>query len=286
MTEDQEKPEWKEMSPDAPIRQGDLLAVRNRKTLIVEKMAVVITADCDIDKNKFGSQIACLNIQFHQTYIRTTWAERALVAAKKKALAPVADKLRSLHSQQIGEQSTLSTDAIEAWLMRDDLEAIAGELNVAPGDMKALAGHVSPCQKALRALQASRENAPFEQLNMFTSALKGQSVDETRTSLLKSAQGTTLPEDVFLIPGFPGAPSKPIAILLREVIGIPSDHVKTRQSEALDPSYYLRVGRLRSTFKFALSQSFGSLYSKIGLPRAYELRRNNALNGTLSYEWK
>lgn len=285
MTEETPKLEWKDITPDIPLRQGDLLVVRNRKTRAIEKMAVVITADCDIDKNKFGPQMACLNIQFHETYIRTTWAERSLESAKDKALAKITEKIRSLHSRMIGEPSIISAESIEAWLTRADLVSIASELSVAEAELKGFMEFVSPCHAALQALNKLESTDPFEQLKVFTAANKRISIEEARAEILRSARDATLPSDVILLPGFPGEPNKMIVILLRELVGVPIEFITTRQSEALDDHYYLRVGRLRSTFKFSLSQSFGALYSKIGLPGAYETRRKNALNGTLSYEW-
>lgn len=286
ITEQVEKHEWKDLSPDAPIRQGDILVTRHHKSRVVEQMVVVITADCDIDKKKHGPQIACLNVQFHDEYIRTSWSQAMLAAAKRNALSQAGSKLRSVFANSGRNPEMLSDQAIEDWLIRDEIQAIANQLDVPESDLRSFDRSLRCCQTALRKAKELDGVTPFDRLRSFYAELNGKTLDESRVDLLKKALDATLPSDTFLLPGFPTDQKRPALILLREVIGVPSDMVTTRQSEVSTERPFLRVGRLRSTFKFALSQSFGALYSKIGLPAAYEQRRKTALSGTLSYEWK
>lgn len=286
MAEQAGRYEWKELSADLAIRQGDLLVSRSLRTRKILRMAVVITADCDIDKQKHGPQIACLNVQFHDEYIKNTWAETSFNASKAAALKQAVDKLRSALRKLGNPNAEISAKAAEDWLVRTDLAEIASELSVSAGDLKSFIESLAGVQAAVRKSAAMEKNSPFERLAHFHAALKGKSADEAQIEALKSAHGATLPSDVFFLPGFPTDLNRSVLIMLREMIGIDTGRVTTRHSEVLDESTFLRVGRLRSTFKYALSQSFASLYSKIGLPGAYEQRAKLALERTKSYDWK
>jgi len=249
-------------------------------------MAVVITADCDIDKKKHGPQIACLNIKFHDDYINNAWAEATFNANRVAALKPAIEKLTSSLRKLGDPDAALSARAVEDWLIRDDVLEIAKSLAIDHRDLRSFTQSLASVQAALRKSANMSKVSWFERLAGFHAELKGKSTAEAHTEMLKAAQGATLPTDVFFLPGFPTDMNRSVLIMLREVIGIDTSQVTTRHSEVFDESTFVRVGRLRSTFKYALSQSFASLYSKIGLPGAYEQRKKAALERTKSYEWK
>ena len=50
--------EWSIPDPSIDVRQGDLLVSRSIQTGKIEELCLVITADCDISKGKFGRQLA------------------------------------------------------------------------------------------------------------------------------------------------------------------------------------------------------------------------------------
>ena len=54
--------------------------------------------------------------------------------------------------------------------------------------------------------------------------------------------------------------------MLREIVGVSNDAVCFRATDATTTDSFLRVCRLQPTYKYAVSQAFGILYSRIGLP--------------------
>ena len=70
--------EWFIPEPSVPVRQGDILISRDPKSGSIEDICIVITADCDINKDKFGRHLACLRIISLENYFRTVWADRKL----------------------------------------------------------------------------------------------------------------------------------------------------------------------------------------------------------------
>lgn len=283
MEERQVRYEWKDIPADTPIRQGDLLAILNRKSHAVEKMLVVITADCDLAQDKYGSQVACLSMRFHEDYIQDTWSEAFLANTKLKAVKQARDKLRACVHAMSGTASDFSTEAAEDWMLREDWKKIAATLCVPEDGMKSFERSILPCQRALHALKKIGEKSAFDRLREFTASLNDTPLKDTTSTILKKAHEDKIPSDIFLLPGFPGHIDRPALVFLRSIVGVSPSLIATRPSAVASPNHFIRVGRLRSTFKYALSQAFGALYSKIGFPLAYEERRALNLKRTLSY---
>jgi hypothetical protein len=117
--------EWHVPEPSIPIRQGDLIINRDPKKGQIQEICLVITADCDISKGKFGRQLACLRVILLHDYLRTTWASKKL----QRALATETEKVRSQmakwQSQHTGADSTLSPEAAISWIKGTDPELFA-----------------------------------------------------------------------------------------------------------------------------------------------------------------
>lgn len=85
------KVEWFLPEPDVPVRQGDILVSRDPQTGTLDEVCLVITADCDISKGKFGRQLACLRVLTVKDYVTHIWAKRKL----DKLIREEAKKLRA-----------------------------------------------------------------------------------------------------------------------------------------------------------------------------------------------
>jgi ubiquitin len=107
-----------------------------------------------------------------------------------------------------------------------------------------------------------------------------------RLKTLQQAQQEPLPEDVFLLPALPLAADTPCVVMLREIVGVSNDAVCFRATDATTTDSFLRVCRLQPTYKYAVSQAFGILYSRIGLPDEYERRCRDVVSGIASFEWE
>ncbi len=83
--------EWFLPEPDVPVRQGDVLVSRDPQTGSLDEVCLVITADCDISKGKFGRQLACLRVLTVKDYVAHIWAKRKL----DKLIKEEAKKLRA-----------------------------------------------------------------------------------------------------------------------------------------------------------------------------------------------
>lgn len=276
--------EWFLPDPTVDVRQGDLLLSRDPRTGIVEEICVVITADCDISKGKFGRQLACLRVLTHANYLRHVWAARKLDKAVKDERKRLRDQLAKWHTAKIANESKLTEEAALTWVRRSDAETICQALGVEEREKKKLISTLNAFSRAFGELEKIVD--PMAMYSAFRAAIAGTSFVDARRQALKQAKQESLPEDVFLLPELPLAKETPCVVMLREVVGISYEAVSYRAADADTAEKFLRIGRLEPTFKYAVSQAFGSLYSKIGLPAEYERRCKDVVASVENYDWE
>lgn len=278
--------EWHIPEADVPIRQGDLLVNRDPASLAIQEICVVITADCDISKGKFGRQLACLRLVSLDEYIKTIWAasklEKAQVAEAKKLRAQIA----KWHTELLGVESEISATACVDWVLREDPDALADQLQIPLDERKKFVSSIKSARAAFGKLASIPEASPITRLSLFRSELKTLEVEACRREILQQAQGEQLPEDVFLVSSLPQIEVKGALIMLREIVAIRFQSVHRLATDASEADSFLRIGRLLPTFKYAVSQCFGGLYSRIGLPADYEERCKDVIQTISGFTWE
>lgn len=276
--------EW--LTPDATIdvRQGDLLVSKNQKTGNIDNLLIVITADCDISKGKFGSHLAGLKVIFFDEYLKSIWGARKLEKITREERKNIHEKICKHHSELIASTSKLTEDGVIAWLLRDTPQTLCNALQIPESGQKKFITFVTNYANAFKSL-AAENGSPLSQYVNFFSAINSRDPSQVLTNSIAQAKKDTLPDDVFFLPCIPDMEEKGAVVLLREIIGIPYASVRYRLSETDRPEHHLRSARLKPEIKYALSQAFGSLYSKIGLSAEYESRRKFAIDQISSYQW-
>jgi hypothetical protein len=159
-------------------------------------------------------------------------------------------------------------------------------LQVPDGDRKKLAAALTSFRSALASLDGTAASGTFSQYVAFRAAVRNQDQQTCRQEALQEAQRESLPEDVFLLPSLPQVHTDGAVVMLREVVGIEQEAVRYRAADAQSSDAFLRVGRLHPTFKYAVSQAFGALYSRIGLPDNYEERCKGAIANISNFAWE
>lgn len=269
--------DWWFPDPTVAVRQGDTLLRRDPSSGRVLESCLVITADCDISKSKFGRYLACLRIELLHDYIRFDWAQGKF----KKVFATESEKIRSQlakwHTVKLGRASNLTAKGSEEWIRRESTDSICASLAVPQEDQKKIAASLDTYRTALIACDACAESDFLARLVTFKGALSRKAIDVCFKEALMQAQGESLPEDVFLLPGVPHTDQGAVLVKLRELIAVDCEFIKYRATDADSPEHYLRTGRLQPTLKYAISQKFGALYSKIGLPSEFEDRHKRAI---------
>lgn len=269
--------EWELPSPEIPVRQGDFLIKRNSVTRQVETMCLIITADCDISQEKFGTHLACLRVISFQEYLERVWAGKKLNRAMEKEGKAIRDQLDKWNRMRLGETSSLSLEAVRDWITASEPEVICRDLGIPQSSVPKISPQLRRFRAALVALIDNRQSNQLFQLLSFRVALTGKDREECLQEILEQAQGAELPEDVFFFPTLAGMSIGPGIAMLREIMPLPLDSICFRTSDTRLSGLFLRVGRLKPIYKYAVSQAFGNLYSRIGLPKEYEDRRSIAL---------
>ena len=259
------------------VRQGDALLRRDPSSGAILESCLVITADCDISKKKFGYHLACLRMESLNEYIRFDWARGKF----NKLIANESDRVRSQlakwHTIKLGCKSNLSVTGIEEWIRRDSTDLICASLDVPLSDRKKLAVTIENYKAALNASEACDKADFLTRLVVFKAALSRTEIDECLKEALTQAQKESLPDDVFLLPSLPHTDKGAVLVKLREVTAVDFELIKYRSTEADLSRHYLRTGRLQPTLKYAISQKFGALYSRIGLSSDFEDRHKMAI---------
>ena len=196
--------EWKVPEVDIPVRQGDVLICRHPQTSMISDICLVITADCDISKGKFGRQIACLRIRTLNDYLRSVWAEKKLKKLRQTQIASMREQLAKWHTLKLGSKSIITDDAVEKWVLRDEGDAICEQLNVPEDKKKGVVKSIKLLKDALQKVEGVKVSDPMHQLVTFKESITEKALDVCRQEILKeAAQKDTLPEDVFLLTSLP-----------------------------------------------------------------------------------
>ena len=268
--------EWHIPDAAVSVRQGDLLICRNPHERRFREICLVITADCDISKGKFGRQLACLRVMLLHDYLRTIWAARKLQQAKAKEAHQIWSMIVKWHSRYIGADSSLTMEAASDWVKRVAPDVICRELRVPEEHVNKMEASLTAFRSALFAV-SQPDNDEFSQLVAFLSAIQGKDCSQEVAKRVQNEAKSGLPIDVFLLPTLPQYDTGPVVVLLREIVAVPHEAVCYRACDAISEQQFLRLGRLEPTFKYAVSQAFGALYSRIGLPDDYDQRCSEVL---------
>lgn len=275
--------EWTIPNQDAELRQGDILINRPQPGQLPGYMLVVVTADCDIAQGKFGTHLACLRLVWYDDYVRDVWGANELEKARDKLARQLADQMRAAHKAATGKESAISQTRSLEWLEESSPEDVANALCVSDEARMRLVTSLSKSHAALRSARVAK--FAFRKLSILRAGLDGTSVEDATLKLVERARNATLPDDVFMLPGLPGFESKPALVLLRQLVAISHTDIVLTRHEATTEAHCVRVGRLLETFKYALSQAFGHLYARIGLPEMYETRRRDARAAINHKDW-
>lgn len=269
--------DWLFPEPSVSVRQGDILLRRDPLSGAVLESCLVITADCDISKRKFGTRLACLRIDLLHDYFRSDWARGKFYKLLAVDSERVRSQLAKWHTVKLGTTSSLTVKGAEEWIRRELAESICDSLGVPLCERKKLTTSIDTYKAALNASDACADADFLTRLVTFKAASSGKAIDICLKETLAQAQNESLPDDVFLLPSIPQTDKRAALVKLRELIAVDFDLIKCRATEADASEHYLRTGRLQPTLKYSISQKFGTLYSKIGLPSEFEDRNRKAI---------
>lgn len=275
--------EWEQISPEIDVRQGDLLIERDASTGGIKSALLVMTADCDISKGKFGSHLAALRITPLTDYVTSNWAESKLNKKIFDQSSQLHQAIKKHHGLLVKGPSGLTPDALVGWIKQESAVEICAALELGEKDTKKISKSISNFSAAI--LHTRDGETPLERLARINSVYNDSDIGVELNKLVGQAQNEEFPDDIFILSGIPDVSAQGGAVMLRELVGVPLDTIKYRLSEVTAESNMLRTYRLIPHIKYAISQSFGSLYSRIGLSREYEAHKKATIQNLVNHKW-
>lgn len=259
-------------SYDEPaVLQGDILKELSRDD--DGEVFVIISADCDIANNKIGrSGLACLSILSLEDYF---FKEHCAAKHQKMIISKLREVTRLINDHWLSlsdEHKELDGENIKNWIKEAEVDIILSHLKVEDKEteskIKKLYNIINKyliC-KDIKAIKHVDLLAILEGVNNNDSLALNKVIKKYMTELSKNP-----PQDLFFIPSIPTLQSIGYVVKLRSLFFLPASQCFSSISKAKEsPNSYLRIGRLTPTFKHALSQQFGTLFSRIGFPTNYE----------------
>jgi hypothetical protein len=252
------------------IRQGDIIRKLNSKTGVVEKLGVIITADCDIAQRKASERYTWLEIMPMSAYIEGPWAREQLRKLSEKRSRALCDYLNGQIRKQHTGLLDLTHDSLVEWLQSKSAEDIlASVVGQAPSsDNKQL------CE--LKGLELTVcDDEKKSNLTRLKEAWTFFNINESKQqefvrSALKDGGGF---QDYFVLPELPQQAGIGFVVMLRSMGTIMATELYFSEQNARiydRPDAFHRLGRLNDSIRFSITQKLAFLFSRIGMPTTFE----------------
>lgn len=119
-TQGKEFLEWDVLASDIPIRQGDLLVKKEGVAAQHTNIVLVITADCDIARDKHEGAIAALRVIAFSDFVRHRWAQTAYEDLLSAELPQLTNTFNNNCKAADGETTSVSSEAFANWLEKEE----------------------------------------------------------------------------------------------------------------------------------------------------------------------
>ena len=234
------------------LQQGDILAKRLDGGSF--QYYFTLTPDCDIYNNKFRNIITALPIISIETYIEEVF----FVSELDKCRAHYEDQFTSL------EDHSIDREFFNNHILPDDPDSVFERYveKTAP-----------PEYKIIRAYHL--EEIPSKDAFVQLCKSRKASVSKRIKSCLKNIQS-----DFFLINTLPQCSDFGFLVDLRRPESISASEISLDRAAMHfkhSQFIYFRLGSMPDSIRFALSQSFSYLFSRIGIPTEFEIERNHII---------
>lgn len=252
------------------VRQGDIIRKLNAKTGEIEKLGIVITADCDIAQNKAGERYNWLEIMPMAAYIEGPWANEQLRKLSEKRSQAIREYLNGQIRQRKPGLSALTHESLVEWLRTKSAEEI---LLIATDQQPAADSRQLRDLEGFALTMSTNENSSaFKRLKeawtLFGFDEKKQ--QEIVRNAFKDGGGF---QDYFVLPELPRQPGLGFVVMLRSMWSLMATDLYLCEQDARiydRPDAFHRLGRLNDGIRFSITQKLAFLFSRIGMPKTFE----------------
>lgn len=246
------------------IMQGDIFFLDKKRN----EIGVIITADCDISKNKTSGIIAYLPIIEARDYITNTLIYESTSELIKKSL--------SIIDKKFNPDSKLTQEAI-SHIINMDKHWLEKNLNISIRDT--IHNHINMI-KYVDSTAFSHEKCPIKRAQNILNTLMPGTEETPFTKFRNKITGIKDRDDCLFIKELSEDHTDGYTILLREIRSVEKSNIFSSISASRDSHSQqkaIRFSKLAPVYKFWLSHNFGRLFSRVGLPTEYERSRDSYL---------
>lgn len=270
--------EFEELEDLDSVAQGDVFqwvdAERPWKTY-----GVVVTADCDLAREKHGGLISYVPAMLSHDFIWARWRIERFGSELQQHLEKSARRI-SVRLPPGSGGADVSADAIRSWLGRAGVDGVLNDMGVTtPGDRANIANVLRPTEVLLKLM--SEKIPDLMLLRAAYAVVKPASADNPKLIAADIQKSwNSLPGDLFHIPGVPAvkdAEGHSLFLHLRHIRQVPAGALSARPDVLRSgKATCKRVARISAPFRYAMTQALGRVFTDIGLPESYEIRCKDA----------
>lgn len=251
------------------IRQGDILHFRNDQDRpFACGRAVVITADCDLVQQKHYGQLLVCPILSAETYFENVWSVKRL----ELKLARTRDRLRKLFEQALGgesiDQQTLEFVASSTSRVKDSLLGIGG----VSSEVEREAVELVECMQLL-----SDTSLPHIKRLIQSAGDSDAKQTKEKKALLADFRSILVADsstDLVVLPNQFRDNSAIMIVALRCPFSVQFETIGSADNS---PALTRICARFDTQITYLISQRFGILYTRIGMPTEFEIERKAAV---------
>jgi hypothetical protein len=263
------------VSDTRPVRQGDIIR-RIQPVDAWDDVAIVVTADCDIARDKHAGRLTCVPLVPAEAYLSAYFLPKRM----RRLEISLSDKLLPLmrkYQLASGPPSATPIKTVRAhrWLLDNEPSYIADRLSI-PEDQR---GRFISLANAFKRLGSAIEQSLDGQISAICEA--EQALGRGDEPVLRAKLGKEianhirdLPGDALFIRSLCADGSDGYVAYLRAIMEIRDENVATKISQRSFNISHERYARLTPPYVYALTQRLGSVFSSIGLPDEYETSRD------------
>lgn len=255
-----------------PLRQGDMLSIRWDSRSTERQLAIILTADCDIAQDKMGAHYTLVGMMGVRDYVRSMWMKREIERRAAKELSEVCVLIQRAVPES--DLEPINPSSLLEWLDIEDPEIISKK--IAPQQHSDLSMRLKWLKEARVHCEDGRA------IDKFYINMKLQKDRKKIESISKEIEASIkgMPSEYLFLPVAPDIESEGYVVVLRDIQAIPLNAVHrsvTQEKIAYSsgPSAH-RIARLSAPLKYAMTQKFALLFSRIGLASDYEDERDIA----------
>ena len=165
------------------------------------RYGIIITADCDLHRDKHGGYISYLPAMTTEDFIWTFWRPSIFESEFDKRVVSLAARINNWRKKSSSATSDMSAAAIAAWLERTGPSGLLDELGCSDkGQRNQLLNVIEPVHDIALLLKSEKPN-----LTRFALAYKyvmpASATDSTIITKAFQLVVGSLPGDIFYIPG-------------------------------------------------------------------------------------